>query len=91
MKRDIYHKLQEWKVSRRRKPLILDGARQVGKTHALKYFARSNYNNYIYLNFDDTPSLANYFEKTLQPEEIIKILSVHFEASIRPEDYFNNF
>lgn len=43
MKRDIYQELEVWKKSPRRKPLILNGARQVGKTYALKYFAQSAY------------------------------------------------
>jgi predicted AAA+ superfamily ATPase len=53
MKRDIYQQLIEWKQSELRKPLILRGARQVGKTYILLEFAKKEYENYIYLNFED--------------------------------------
>jgi len=48
MKREIYNKLLEWKESDRRKPLILSGARQIGKTYILKEFAKKEYSDHIY-------------------------------------------
>lgn len=85
MKRDIYQKLQAWKASDRRKPLILNGARQVGKTYALKYFGRTSYENLVYLNFEKDRTLAAYFEDSIEPHRLIRILSLHTKATITPE------
>ena len=84
MKRDIYLRLNEWKNSQRRKPLILNGARQVGKTHSLRYFGKSSYENVAYLNFEKDEKLADYFKDTLDPKQLIKILSIHTEVKIEP-------
>jgi hypothetical protein len=84
MKRDIYKLLEEWKRSTRRKPLILNGARQVGKTYALKYFGKTSYEKMAYLNFEKNEKLAQYFDGTLDPKELIKILSIHTEIEIEP-------
>jgi len=85
MERQIYKKLVKWKQSSRRKPLILRGARQVGKTYILQYFAKNEYENIIYLNFDEERHLSSLFEEDLNPERIIKELSIHFKKSILPE------
>ncbi|GAG96220.1 unnamed protein product [marine sediment metagenome] len=53
MKRKIYHELVDWKHSPDRKPLILKGARQVGKTYILDAFANNEYDDYIEINFDE--------------------------------------
>jgi predicted AAA+ superfamily ATPase len=84
MKRDIYHHLQEWKNSSRRKPLIVNGARQVGKTYSLKQFGATCYKNMAYLNFEKEEKLGQYFEGTLDPKELIKILSIHTNIQIEP-------
>lgn len=84
MKRDIYQKLEEWKQSARRKPLVLNGARQVGKTYSLKHFGKSSYEKTAYLNFEKDEKLAQYFEGTLDPKQLIKILSIHTEVEIEP-------
>ena len=84
MKRDIYTSLAEWKQSGRRKPLIVNGARQVGKTHALKYFGKSSYQRVAYLNFEKNEKLAGYFEGALDPKKLIQILSIHLEMEIEP-------
>ena len=52
MKREIYEKLLEWKSRRDHKPLVLDGARQVGKTYILKEFGSKEYKNFSYVNLD---------------------------------------
>lgn len=59
MKRDIYLRLEEWKQSTRRKPLVLNGARQVGKTYALKYFGKTFYKKMAYFNFEKDEKLVN--------------------------------
>jgi len=84
MNRDIIRQLIEWKQSTRRKPLLLMGARQVGKTYILKEFARTEYERTIYLNFEDNPGLSRLFDKSLDPLEIIKALSIDQEKEITP-------
>lgn len=86
MKRDIYKLLEEWKQSDRRKPLVLNGARQVGKTYALKHFGKTSYRKMIYLNFEKDEKLGQYFENTLDPLQLVKILSIHAEIEIEPRD-----
>ena len=84
MKRDIYQHLNAWKNSTRHKPLVLNGARQVGKTHAIKYFGKTAYKNTAYLNFEKDEKLGRYFEDTLDPKELVRILSIHTEVEIEP-------
>ena len=60
MQRDIYHRLVEWKLSSLRKPLILPGARQVGKTYILTLFAEQEYEDYVYVNFDEEPKFCGF-------------------------------
>lgn len=61
MYRKISEYLIEWKKSSNRKPLILQGARQVGKTYTLLEFGRNNYDNVAYFNFETDPKLADTF------------------------------
>lgn len=84
MKRDLYIKLEEWKKSPRRKPLILNGARQVGKTYALKHFGQTSYSKAAYLNFEKDEKLAGYFQGTLEPKQLIRILGIHTGIEIEP-------
>ncbi len=84
MKRDIYRQLEEWKQSARRKPLVLNGARQVGKTYALKHFGKASYKKTVCLNFEKDEKLGQYFEGTLDPKQLIKTLSIHTEVDIDP-------
>ncbi|MBS0621398.1 MAG: ATP-binding protein [Verrucomicrobia bacterium] len=86
MKRDIYQLLEAWKHSERRKPLILNGARQVGKTYALKHFGQTSYENMAYLNFERNEKLCQYFEGTLDPKELVKILSIHTGIDIKTKN-----
>lgn len=82
MKRQINQALIEWKSSNQRKPLIIDGARQVGKTHAVIKFAEDNYKNFHHFNFESQPKLANCFESSLDPYDIIAKLQVFIEKKI---------
>ncbi|MDE6383024.1 MAG: ATP-binding protein [Paramuribaculum sp.] len=61
MKRKLYRKLLEWKESKDRKPLLLLGARQVGKTWLMKEFGKNEYDNYVYINCDDEPLTRELF------------------------------
>ena len=85
MKRDIYAKLLEWKTSSRRKPLLLQGARQTGKTHILKEFGRNEYENTVYCNFEEDTDLDSFFQRSLNPERILAELSIYMSLEIRPE------
>ncbi len=83
MKRDFFKKLLLWKASDLRKPLILRGARQVGKTYLLTEFAKE-YDNHIFVNFDEEPHFASFFAENLNPERIIKELEIYFKQPILP-------
>jgi len=85
MKRFIMDKLINWKNSKDRKPLILKGARQVGKTYILKEFGETNYDNVAYFNFDHDDGLANLFTSTKDPKRIIEQLSLVAGKKISPE------
>ena len=85
MKRDIHRQLEDWKKSERRKPLIINGARQVGKTHALKYFGKTCYDEVVYLNFEKNENLSEYFDSTLDPKKLINLLSIYADKEILPE------
>lgn len=76
MKRFITEKLISWKNSKDRKPLILKGARQVGKTYILKEFGNDYYDNVAYFNFDHDDALAKLFISTKDPKRIIEQLSL---------------
>jgi predicted AAA+ superfamily ATPase len=85
MKRDIYNRLLEWKSSGRRKPLLLHGARQTGKTYILRKFGGQEYENVIYCNFEENPELDQFFQPNLEPKRILSDLSLFMNQSIRPE------
>lgn len=84
MKRFIMDKLIEWKNSKYRKPLILKGARQVGKTYILKQFGKENYNDIAYFNFDHDENLYNLFKNTKDPKRILEQLSFVYGKAILP-------
>ncbi|MHB1949115.1 MAG: ATP-binding protein [Gammaproteobacteria bacterium] len=86
MERDIYQSLKEWKQSARRKPLILYGARQTGKTYSLKQFGKSCYEKVVYLNFEKDAKLAGYFTDSLSPSHILQFLSIHADQKIEPQN-----
>ncbi|MDE7131105.1 MAG: ATP-binding protein [Lachnospiraceae bacterium] len=75
MYRKIIGFLQTWKDSRNRKPLILQGARQVGKTYSVLEFGRTCYENVAYFNFETNPRLSDTFEENISPEYLVPILS----------------
>lgn len=74
VERFIMNKLINWKNSKLRKPLILKGARQVGKTYILKQFGKENYDNVAYFNFDHDAGLNDLFTNTKDPKRIIEQL-----------------
>ena len=85
MRRLITDKLVEWKNRRDRKPLILKGVRQCGKTYILTKFGEENYDDMAYINFEETPSAADLFTQDLNPHRIIVELGVVLGKKINPE------
>lgn len=85
MKRKIYNQLLEWKNSPNRKPLILYGARQTGKTWILKEFGSNEYNNLAYINCDNNPELENLFSD-FDIDRIIRVLSAYCNEIINKDD-----
>ena len=83
MERKIYSDLLNWKNSSDRKPLILQGARQVGKTYIVNYFAGKEYGSSVYCNFEKDTGLHDFF-KDLSPAKIIKKLSIYKRREIIP-------
>lgn len=75
MYRKIISFLEVWKEDEHRKPLILQGARQVGKTYSILEFGRTHYENVAYFNFETNPKLNETFEEDISPDYLIPILS----------------
>ena len=86
MKRNAMHALINWKSDPERKPMILKGARQVGKTWLMKEFGKKYYKNYVYFNFDEEEELKSIFETNKNPHRIIELLSLITGEKIMPED-----
>lgn len=85
MKRKIYDDLLKWKNLKENKmPLILYGARQVGKTYIVTEFGKENYDNMVYVNFEQDEKIIPYFDTSISPEEIIKILENFYNTKIIP-------
>lgn len=85
MKRSAMEFLVEWKSDNERKPMILKGARQVGKTWLMKEFGRQYYTDYVYFNFDEDDELKSVFAVNKNPHRIIELLSLIGGVKIRPE------
>ncbi|MDE0025251.1 MAG: DUF4143 domain-containing protein [Spirochaetaceae bacterium] len=84
MKRDAYQELLTWSDAPGRKPLLMRGARQTGKTYLLRAFGRERYAASHYFNFEQTPALASLFERDLDPMRIVRDLSVFAGERIVP-------
>ena len=76
MKRILYNTLISWKNSNKRKPLLLQGARQVGKTWLVNKFGKTEYLHYIYLNFEENPDLIHLFSGEKTPKKLIENISL---------------
>ena len=86
MERKIVDELIRWRKSSNRMPLIIHGARQVGKTYTALSFGKEFYKNTAYFNLEDTTEVSNIFERDLNPERIIRELSAKSGQSILKED-----
>jgi predicted AAA+ superfamily ATPase len=84
MERKIVSKLLSWKDSPKRKPLIITGARQVGKTYSMLKFGKAHYRNTVYFSMEDSREVQSVFERDLNPERIVGELSARSGQSIFP-------
>jgi len=85
LKRDLSDKLKAWGKNPKRKPLLLKGARQVGKTYSLKRFGADEFAKHHYINLEADESLGRIFEKNLRPARILAELGFYLETTIRPD------
>lgn len=85
MRRAIEEELARWKGSAHRKPLVLFGARQVGKTYSLEQFGRMSFENCVHVDFSRDPSARRIFEGTLDPARIVPALEAFSRQEINPE------
>ena len=86
MDRIIHKELVNWKNKPNRKPLLVQGARQVGKTYAIKAFGKSDFSQCIYLNFDENPEYKDFFKNTKEVTRIITNIELAFGVKIEPEN-----
>ena len=86
MYRYAIENLDKWKNSKNRKPLIIEGARQVGKTWIMKEFGKKSYNKTVYINFDSNVQMAELFSIDLNVERIIMGLELYAGHKINPDD-----
>lgn len=86
MYRIAIEKLLRWKASKRRKPLIIEGARQVGKTWLMKEFGKQVYADTVYINFDSNSRMAELFASDLDTDRLIMGLEIYAGRKINPEN-----
>ncbi|MCL2147724.1 MAG: ATP-binding protein [Methanomassiliicoccaceae archaeon] len=84
MERAIYDELLKWKGRKNRKPLLLEGVRQCGKTYILKELGERAYKNTVYFNFEKDPGISDIFQSDLDPRRMIEQLSVKSRTKIEP-------
>ena len=85
MYRKIIEDLKKWKNKKDRLPLILRGARQVGKTWILQEFGKECFEDVLYINFENAGSIADLFEENIEPKRIIEYLSAYHHKKIEPQ------
>ncbi len=82
MDRKVYDSLVEWKRAPERKPMVMEGARQVGKTHILKEFGKREYGNMVYINCQNNPFVNSLFGQDFDVERILRGLSAYSRENI---------
>jgi predicted AAA+ superfamily ATPase len=86
MDRIIHKELVNWKNKENRKPLIVQGARQVGKTYAIKTFGKTEFSRCIYINFDENPEYKDFFNNTKDTKRIVNNIELAFGIQIIPSN-----
>ena len=84
MYREIEKELKKWKDNPRRKPLLLTGVRQCGKTYVIEKFAKDNFENYVYVNFEGTEKFAAIYEYDFDVSRILSEIERYFKKKIVP-------
>lgn len=84
LKRNAIENLLNWKSGHERKPMVLKGARQVGKTWLMKEFGKNFYESFVYFNFDEEDELKSVFEKNKNPYRLVELLSMIAGEKILP-------
>ena len=82
MKRSFEDTLKSWQTMGMNKPLMVIGARQIGKTYTIDKFCKENFENYLYFNLEKDTEITAIFEKTIKPEEIIRDIEIRLEHPI---------
>ena len=85
VEREIINRLATWRDREDRKPLLLNGARQTGKTWVMKHFGEQYFDNVALFDFDTMPELSEVFKRTKDPHRLIKELSLYVDNPIEPE------
>ena len=92
MKRKITSKLYEWKnMLNGRMPLLIYGARQVGKTFEMREFGALYYKNTIYVNFETDERIGKYFETDIHADHVIAVLEKYYPIQLRGNDKLGEF
>ena len=86
MERNLFIKLEQWKNKKKRKPLIIQGARQVGKTWIMKEFGYQQYKETIYINFDNNERMKQVFSIDMDIKRIVSALKIETGKKINPDD-----
>lgn len=86
MERLILKELKAWKEKKDRKPLLLKGARQIGKTYALHQFGQNEFEAFHYINFEEKPRLSKIFSEDLSPDQIIQRISLELQKKINTKN-----
>ena len=85
IERENFRRLSAWKAKSDRKPLILQGARQIGKTWIIKTFGERSFTDTAYFNFDKNDELQQLFEGTKEVERLLGKLAVYTKSPIKPQ------
>ena len=86
MKRSITQMLVEWKAAKNRMPLLVHGARQVGKTYSIREFGKSSYRNTAYVNLETDPIAGTWFDDNIDPVRIVMLLEASTKMRVVPEE-----
>lgn len=87
MKRKLMKTLLDWKsCTKDRMPMLIYGARQVGKTYLMRSLGNEYYKNTIYINFETDESIGKYFDVDIHPEHLVSILEKYYQTQIIPEE-----
>ena len=87
MRRKIMENLKKWRFEiKSRMPLLLYGARQVGKTYAMQELGANEFKNTIYVNFEADRTIGSFFESNIHPDAVIKVLEKYFHTTVIPDE-----